>query len=1742
MNLRKSIRSLGMLLMLVLASWGVQLHAATEQPTAVTSLLNRIGGEGTADRFLTVLDASLATSSGQDVFVITSANGKPCIKGSTTLALTTGVNWYLNHVAHVNLAWNHLTTDLTSIALPLPEKEEKHTCSVPYRYYLNYCTFSYSMSTWTWERWQQEIDWMALHGINMPLQIVGLDVVWYNMLTKDLGYTEAEANKFIAGPCFQAWWGMNNLQGWGGPNPSWWYKRQEQLCKQILQRQRELGMEPVLPGYSGMVPSDIASKGYKANNQGNWCNFLRPYILDPNSTAFSDISALYYKRLSELMGTSTYYSMDPFHEGANTSGIDVPSAYKKIAEAMYAANSKGKWVIQYWQWSGAQYNVLSQVAKGKLIVLDLYSDAHTHFGEYNGHDAIYCMLPNFGGRTGMFGRLTKVMEQFYAEKKQHSNVKGIGATPEAIEQVPVLYDALFELPWYASAPNAKNWLANYAESRYGVKNSKAQAAWELIRNSALNCPTALQGPQEAVLCARPALTVNAVSSWGGTEIFYDAQDIVDAAFSLIEARSELSGENYSYDLTDVSRQALTDYANKLLKAINAAYTSKNKAAYQRNRDAYLQLILDLDELLNTNKNFMLGRWTNMARGIADEVSGTTEADRQWLELDNARTLISTWGNRDASENGGLRDYSYREWGGMLKDFYYDRWKKFFTNLDAGRSQPDWFEHDWNWAHNASLSYPVQPTGNTAEVAERLLNKYFATFHKADGSTTRVNRIFANEASSRLNDTAFRGESYSLPLQGIKAEEVQSFSIDFNNDGIFSEDESTSALALTVPATSAIGQVKAHILLTDGTEVTYTLVLKDHVTKARTVSATSADDAQGKVSITGSTNQSITTTDDVTLKAIPASGYDFYNWTDAAGQAVSTDNPYTYYGAADAAFTAHFIVNKWGSPKEDLSEISVINSYGQYINQLSALQNGREEQSLYSASACPTSLFQNTKMVEAAQGSQLKLHWTSAGGLNYCRLSAYADLNSDGDFNDEGELLAVVGQKESAGNNQLNDYTLTILLPYDIPEGLTHIRLRFDGAWAGGQDSKTGAMPADASTQRMVYEIPVNILQDANYPCTVSVTTADAKKGTVDANGQPDTYTYGVGEEVVLRAYPSAGYMVKTWTDAYGREVPASWRDGHFLRFHAKENATYTAVFSKELPATLAFGNWEFEYKEENDRITLTKAIRGEGELVIPSDIDGDYTITSLSTSALQGQTALTSLTLPASLNSFGETTLLSTSVTGNGTQDAPIAMPNPLTKAQDWQLDMNVTTDGSSFNQWGSALLATGGEALGSTYDRGFQLYLKASGGLILKLGSEEVKTFDIPASASEFDIVLTHSQTSALSMTVSADAWSDSYEASDYELSDIAQFCTALPAGVNLSSLTVTDPSTTGNPFSGCTRLEELKVKSGNKTFKAISNVLYSADGSRLLAYPDGRLSHRVALTNTVKSIAPHAFSRPTDLERITITGTMTPPSATDAFDGKDIYVQTTAQQADAYRKAWGLPIVVSVSNSASLSDAQCAQLTASDAVELASNDTQCGTAPGLAMNIPLWLSRTFKAGQFYLVCFPTAPVGVSVEGLRNAETSLADIHAYRFEGSAFVPATPDAAGTYLIEVPQIWGGKRVSLRFAHATSASEPLATFGLVGNGSASNRETTAQAYAYDAATNTFQLQPMTDVKFMPFGAVLLGNESMPQSIAAPQLTTGIHTVTADTDEEESTYTPAGIRATHSYRGTVISAKGKKTFKRK
>lgn len=740
---------------------GVQTtFSRTDDADAVEQMLDRVGGNGTGKRFVLKIDRRLQKDDAE-MFTISARHGKPCITGSNVSALCVGVNWYLNHYAHVNISWNQLTAEMRDVDLPLPKHAETHRCDTPMRYYLNYCTFGYSMTTWTWERWQKEIDWMALHGINMPLQLIGLETVWRNLLMLDYGYAEDDAEEFVPGPAFTAWWGMNNLEGWGGDgddasrgvHDDAWYERQTRLARLICERERELGMQPVLPGFSGMVPSNFEQKTGLSTEKANlWCQFQRPAILDPTSTEFASVARNYYKRLEEVMGTSLFYSMDPFHEGGTISSGRYAEGYEAVFRAMNEnCGERSQWVIQQWQWAPYQATSLTSVPSGRLVVLDLFSDGRPQFDHYNGYapqQAVYCTIPNFGGRTGFMGRLPKMASNFFEYKRKYSSIRGIGAAPEAIESVPVVYDLLFELPWLDSAPDVGKWIEQYALCRYGKYNEAARNAWRTILNTAMNETTSLQGPHEAVMCGRPSLNVEKVSSWGGSHIFYDKELFRSAAYQLLSAAREIGtqgsigAKNMSYDLTDIVRQVLSDHSKTLLAEIKDAYNSGQTELFNQKADRFLELILDTDRLLGTNQMFRLGNWTETARKAAEEIEGATTATADWLELANARTLITTWGDEKQSEKGGLRDYSYRQWQGLLRDFYYPRWYYYFKGRQGMLSEPakGWFYSEWNWSHEMQgewadtqrstkkktvrTYYSATPEGDTEAIARELLSKYF----------------------------------------------------------------------------------------------------------------------------------------------------------------------------------------------------------------------------------------------------------------------------------------------------------------------------------------------------------------------------------------------------------------------------------------------------------------------------------------------------------------------------------------------------------------------------------------------------------------------------------------------------------------------------------------------------------------------------------------------------------------------------------------------------------------------------------------------------------------------------------------------------------------------------------------------------------------------------------------------------------------------------------------------------------
>lgn len=704
----------------------LQLFAATP----IEGLLERID-KGASRKIMTE-----TVRSDRDFFEITSKNGKPLIRGNNYVSIASGINWYLKYSVGVHLTWNSMHASLPA-TLPLVQGVERHETDIKHRYYLNYCTLSYSMAFWDWKRWEQELDWMALHGINLCLDIVGTDVVWRNVLLK-LGYTKDDANQFIAGPAFQAWWLMNNLEGWGGPNSDNWYQQRERLQKQIMKRMKELGINVCLPGYSGMVPHDAKQRlGLDVADPGKWNDYKRPAFLQPTSKRFAEIASIYYKEQQRLYGKADFYSMDPFHEGGNAGGVDLRKAGEAIMGAMKAVNPKAVWVVQ--AWGACPYPaMIKHLKNGDMLVLDLYSENRPQWGDpestwyrkegFNGHDWAFCMLLNFGGNVGMFGKLQHVVDEYYKARCSsfNSTMKGVGLTMEGIENNPVMYELVSELPWRDAKFAWKEWLHDYVEARYGnINNAKVHDAWLLLARSVYGAGDKIveQGCHESVLCARPALDVYQVSSWSEMEEFYNPDDVIRAARLMVEASHEVkSNANFRYDLVDVTRQAIAEQARYVYDEIVAAYKAKDRKMFDYTTKRFLDILLQQDRLLSSMPDFMVGRWLRSAINM-----GLNEQERNHYEW-NARVQITTWGNRSAAEYGGLREYAHKEWNGVLADFYYPRWKAYFEALAAtldGKpmKQLDFYAMDEKWTlqHNV---YPYEAQGDAVEFAQTAFNKVF----------------------------------------------------------------------------------------------------------------------------------------------------------------------------------------------------------------------------------------------------------------------------------------------------------------------------------------------------------------------------------------------------------------------------------------------------------------------------------------------------------------------------------------------------------------------------------------------------------------------------------------------------------------------------------------------------------------------------------------------------------------------------------------------------------------------------------------------------------------------------------------------------------------------------------------------------------------------------------------------------------------------------------------------------------
>ncbi|WP_187434394.1 alpha-N-acetylglucosaminidase [Paenibacillus methanolicus] len=691
---------------------------------AVQALIARtIGGELATSFKLNLMTDNM---DGERFEVKASEAGGIEINGSSVSALAAGFHWYLKHEGGVHLSWCGSRIELRN-PLPLPARPIRQRSPYRYRYHLNYCTYSYSMAFWSWERWERELDWIALNGINLMLSLVGQETVWRNTLVR-IGYTMAEAAAEICGPAFFAWQWMQNLTSWGGPPTDGWFEDRAELAKRIHDRMRELGIAPVVPGYCGMVPADFgerfAPEGDLPLDQGLWCGFRRPSLLLPEWPAFGTVAAIFYEEQERLAGPGIrYYSMDPFHEGGSAVGVDLPRYAKGVERHMRHRNPAAVWVFQAWE-GNPKRELLHAVHPEHALVLDLWCESKPAWkseSAFQGVPWVWCMIQNYGGKNGLFGNLQTIAHAPLEALGDPSSgaMSGLGLAMEGIGTNPVMYDLMTDMMWRTEAPDIGEWLQGYIHRRYGNAPDEAIQAWRLLAASVYDAQTVQQGAAESLLCARPAPAIANVSTWGPSRPHYETSKVREACQLLLASRVACdASEGYRYDLADVARQAAADYSRTVYAEIMEAYERREQAFFELGVKRFLTLLDAQEELLRTRPEFLLGRWLKEARSL-----GGTESERQQLEW-NARTLVTVWGPRASAEV--LHDYAHREWSGLLERFYRPRWELYFASLRNALEngcEPaaiDWFAWESEWALGTDV-FADDPAGCVYEAAERILH-------------------------------------------------------------------------------------------------------------------------------------------------------------------------------------------------------------------------------------------------------------------------------------------------------------------------------------------------------------------------------------------------------------------------------------------------------------------------------------------------------------------------------------------------------------------------------------------------------------------------------------------------------------------------------------------------------------------------------------------------------------------------------------------------------------------------------------------------------------------------------------------------------------------------------------------------------------------------------------------------------------------------------------------------------------
>lgn len=756
----------------------------------VEGVIERTFGEVPANVRLVVTESSDSL----DRYVLSAQNGVLTVEGSSPVAVCKGFHDYILENGHGIASWTGNRLDFPDYVPSLQRRES--VSPFEQRLYQNVCTFGYTSAFWGWEEWEREIDWMALHGFNMPLAPIAGEAVLARVF-ESFGLSRQEIDEYFTGPAHLPWMRMGNMtQVDGGMSPQW-HQSQIDLQHRIIDRMQSLGMTPVYQGFAGFVPKALKNHYPSADITVTKWQGHESYMLSPLDSLFSEIGTAFIREWEKEFGKGKYYLIDSFNE------LDIPFGEKgsqqrhdrlrhysqTIYNSLARANPDAVWVMQGWMfgysrdiWDSQSVEaLLSGAPDDRLMVIDLAVDFNNYVWKngnswdnldgFFGKRWIWSTVPNFGGRTALKGPLEFYLNGHLDALRSDSKgrMTGLGTSPEGVENNEILYELISAALWSDSEIDLGDFLSAYDKARYGEENPALKTFWDELRQSVycnFTNNARFRWQQRPAYHRCPTMNVNE-HYFRGIESFLSVKDLYRG------------NELYEADAVQYAALYLAAKADCVLREAEHAAVLGDREGTLALKDKLVRMLGEADRLLESHPVLRLERLLGFA-----QASATNEAEAASFAKE-AKRLVSTW------SGPSLKDYSARVWSGLIRDYYIPRLDLYLTSAAEGRfADIVSLDNTFHYGilgdvcpEGTALLSECGPYEDPLEAACSLVRKYSSTESTSTEVTFWSPQDFDGKPRKRLYLTVPAEDFAAMDgilLSGMRGDEVKVTKVEFRS--------------------------------------------------------------------------------------------------------------------------------------------------------------------------------------------------------------------------------------------------------------------------------------------------------------------------------------------------------------------------------------------------------------------------------------------------------------------------------------------------------------------------------------------------------------------------------------------------------------------------------------------------------------------------------------------------------------------------------------------------------------------------------------------------------------------------------------------------------------------------------------------------------------------------------------------------------------------------------------------------